>query len=390
VIVIQENRTVDNLFQGFPGADTQSWGPNAKGGRVALKPVGLAGSDDPSHSHNAFRVEENGGAMNGWSQEICGPHNCKPPLPLAYVPQSEAQPYWSLASAYGFADEFFQTNQGPSYPAHQYLLSGTSSLTDAPWPKIADNTANAGCDAPPSETVKTIDANGIIGDAYPCRHATSILGLLDAAGLSWRYYQSGVGGSLWHGPDSLYPIWSNQSEFNANVVANPAQFLTDVGNGSLAAVTYITPTAAASDHAQSTDGTGPAWVTSVVNAIGASPYWGSTAIFITWDDWGGWFDHVVPPVRNTYELSFRVPLIVVSPYAKVGYVSHTTHEFGSILHYTEETLGLPSMNTTDAMSDDLSDMFDYTQTPTPFIPFPAKKGASYFLGLPQSNAPIDY
>ncbi len=119
---------------------------------------------------------------------------------------------------------------------------------------------------------------------------------------------------------------------------------------------------------------------SIVNAVGQSPYWQNTAIFITWDDWGGWFDHVQPQIYNSYELGFRVPLIVVSPYAKPGYVSHVQHEYGSILKYIEETFGLPSLGYTDARADDLADCFNYGQTPTPFQVITADRRAQYFLG----------
>ncbi len=90
------------------------------------------------------------------------------------------------------------------------------------------------------------------------------------------------------------------------------------------------PTKLASDHPAVTDGSGPSWVASVVNAVGESPYWNDTAIFVVWDDWGGWYDHVKPHIFNNYELGFRVPFLVISPYARRHYISHTPHEFGSI------------------------------------------------------------
>jgi phospholipase C len=117
----------------------------------------------------------------------------------------------------------------------------------------------------------------------------------------------------------------------------------------------------------------------VVNSIGNSAYWANTAIFITWDDWGGWYDHVAPPIISTYEYGFRVPMIVVSPYAKAGFVSHQTHDFGSILKFTEEVFGLPTVGYADAVADDLSDCFNFQQTPLTFQPVAAKYDAAYFL-----------
>jgi phospholipase C len=116
-------------------------------------------------------------------------------------------------------------------------------------------------------------------------------------------------------------------------------------------------------------------VASIVNSIGnaktcdgGAGYWSDTAIIVTWDDWGGWYDHVTPPIRNYNELGLRVPLLVISPYARRGYVSKVQHEFGSILAFAEETFGIPkgSLKSTDASADDLSDAFDFSQKPRAF------------------------
>ena len=202
---------------------------------------------------------------------------------------------------------------------------------------------------------------------------------MDAAGVTWKYYQASPGAGLWNGVDAIYSIWSNPKEMATNVVSPPPQFLNDVENGNLANVVWITPEAWYSDHPQTNDGAGPSWVAAVVNAIGESPYWENTAIFIMWDDWGGWFDHVKPTIYNSFELGFRVPLIVVSPYARPGYVSHVPHEFGSILKFTEEAFGLPSLGTTDARADDLSDCFDFNQPGRAFRRIPAKYPRDYFF-----------
>jgi phospholipase C len=165
----------------------------------------------------------------------------------------------------------------------------------------------------------------------------------------------------------------------SNVIIPQTQVLTDISNHQLAQVTWVIPDGDESDHALSNDGSGPSWVTSIVNAIGNGSYWSNTAIFITWDDWGGWYDHVAPKVINSYEYGFRVPLIVVSPYAQAGYISHTTHDFGSILKFIEETYGLPSLGYADVAADDFSDCFDFTQTPLKFQTISAPLSAEHFL-----------
>jgi phospholipase C len=130
-------------------------------------------------------------------------------------------------------------------------------------------------------------------------------------------------------------------------------------------------------------------VASITNAIGASQYWDSTAIFITWDDWGGWYDHVPPPMVDNMGLGFRVPLIVVSPYAKHGYISQTVHEASGFLKYTEEVFSLPSLGTRDAAADDFSDCFNYSQSPLPYVQIPVTFTPKYFQSLKESTAPDD-
>ena len=110
---------------------------------------------------------------------------------------------------------------------------------------------------------------------------------------------------------------------------------------------------------------------------------------MTWDDWGGWYDHVAPPKYNSYELSFRVPLIVISPYAKNHYISHVQHEFGSILKFTEEVFGLPSLHTTDERADDLFDCFDFSKSPGKFKPIAAPYPPKYFLSQHSTQNPDD-
>ncbi|MBV8066593.1 MAG: hypothetical protein JO113_01350 [Candidatus Eremiobacteraeota bacterium] len=391
VVIIQENRTLDNLFQGFPNANTQSYGLGFGGKIIVLKPTKLAIRWDLGHTHGAFESGYDNGSLEGWDGESCTRAKCPPNAPYSYVRRADIQQYWTMASSYALADDAFQSNQGPSFPAHQYAVSGTSTIMDGSKYKASENPGghkgmNGGCTT--NSLVPVIGPNGHEHKKVDsCFVRTSIFTLLDNASLSWHYYQSGGGSGIWKAVNALKPIWSNTPEYRKDVITNPAQVITDVQNGYLSAVTFVTPTLAASDHAGDTDGTGPAWVASVVNAIGESTFWGSTAIFITWDDWGGWYDHVVPPIYNSYELSFRVPLIVISPYARAGYVSHAQHEnFGSVLHYTEEVFNLPSMNTTDARADDLSDMFNYGQTPIKFVPIQGSRPASYWNAQAQNDS----
>jgi phospholipase C len=401
VIIVQENRTPDDLFNGLRGADTVRRGKNSHGESVALRPEPLTEPYDINHLHSAYLVERANGALNGFNEvrSACELRKRCPPQEVrayGYVPRKEVEPYFEMALRYTFGDRTFETNEGPSFPAHQYLISGTSTISDGSQLRAASNAQTlagaftGGCDSPPGSYVLLIDPSGNMDQGtYPCFDRLALMDLLDRKSLSWRYYEEHLGAGLWQAPDAISHLWSSK-EFATDVVAPPATILTDIAAGRLADVVWVTPTGKASDHAGVTNGTGPSWVASVVNAIGRSQYWNHTAIILTWDDWGGWYDHVAPPQYNSYELGFRVPLVVISPYAKQHYVSHSQHEFGSILKFVEKTFGLSSLGTTDVRSDDLSDCFDFNQAPTPFIPIQAPLSGSYFLKQPSSSENVDY
>jgi phospholipase C len=224
---------------------------------------------------------------------------------------------------------------------------------------------------------------------------------LDAAGRSWRDYgprPSDVG-VVWTGFDAIRQIRFG-SDWQTDIIAPETRFLSDVRAGALADVTWVTPDFASSDHAQiglkqhrvarGQRDLGPQWVANVVNAVGRSRFWGTTAIVVIWDDWGGWYDHVPPPQLDELGLGFRVPMIVIGPYAKRGYVSHVQHEFGSLLKFAEEVFALPSLGTTDVRADDLADCFDFRQRPRPLVQVATKLSLEDFLNLqPSSVAPDD-
>ena len=386
VIIVQENRSFDNLFYNFPGADSATSGVNSHGATVALQPHTLeGGGGDPGHFHTSFQTAFENGVMQRFNLEglwgfvgstysqLASDSN----LVYSYVPQSEIQPYWTLAQRYTLADRMFQSNGGPSYPAHQYLIAaqsgGASEVpTIGPW----------GCDAPANSTVALIDSNGndVEPGVFPCFNYATIGDELDAAHIPWRYYTPALDttAGLFSAYDAIRHVrygadWTN------DVISPETQVLTDIASGQLASVTWVIPSFPNSDHPLAQSNTGPAWVSAVVNAIGSSPEWNDTAILILWDDWGGWYDHVVPPQLDAMGLGFRVPLIVVSPYAKHGYVSHQQHEEASIIKFIEDNFALPSLNQADARADDLLDCFDFTQAPQPFVRIHAARSGADFL-----------
>ena len=342
IIVIQENRTPDNLFgaSGLPGIDVQLNTTKGQG-------VDIGDPHGPGLPHK----------LSGFLREVDGHYTF---AAYNYV-ASGAQPYWDIAAQYGFANSMFQTNQGASFPAHLFLVSGTSAPSDTSDLFVSDNGLrfqDYGCEAPTGTTVPTIAPDGTEGTVYPCFDTSSLIDLLVNAGLTWRYYAVSKQ-QIWNAPLALQNYYQSP-----NIVLNPPQVLSDIANGTLANVSWVTPGKSYSDHPSFGSG-GPAWVASIVNAVGQSPYWNNTVILVTWDDWGGWWDHVPPLANGTswceiYCYGFRVPLLVISAQTPPGYVDNSVHDFGSILHFVENnfSLGLIGPVTwADSYADDLSGFF---------------------------------
>ncbi|MGB9652002.1 MAG: alkaline phosphatase family protein [Candidatus Cybelea sp.] len=386
VIIIQENRTPDYLFQGIPNADISKYAVDSHGDRVALHEVSLSAPYDLIHTHKAFLKDFDDGEMDGFDAGLRKADRLRP---FGFAPESEVRPYHDMARQYALADHMFEGNEGPSFPAHLYLVSGTATEPSIAQYRVSGNPSGikhghskGGCDSKPGTVVATIAIeSGIAGPSlFPCFDRPVLTDFLDQKNVSWRYYQNGPGAGLWHPFDAIQHV--RYGKDYANVITRSQQVLTDIHNGELAGLTWIAPADSWSDHA-SKHGTakGPSWVAAVVNAIGESRYWNSTAIFVVWDDWGGWYDHVPPPLYNAYELGFRVPLLIISPYVRRGYVSKPQHEFGSLLAFSEETFGIPkgSLDATDVRADDLKDPFDFSQRPRAFVPIkapPFKPGSS--------------
>lgn len=396
MIVVQENRSFDDLFSGFPGADAPAVG-YAGNTRLSLRPTPL---EDPGNIENNWRDAIDGwnyGKMNGFEHE----HFYGGPLDYAYayVPRRETAPYWTMARRYTLADRMFPTEFGPSYTAHLSLIAANTDIRPTPIAEVdAPSNLPWGCDASPGARSFTLDAQRVerFNGPFPCyRDFPTIADRLDSAGVSWKYYASPlsrIGGKVWSEFDSIRNVrygadWKN-------VISPQTRILRDVPDAALADVSWVTPDWVDSDHTGSGYNRGPSWVASIVNAIGESPYWKTTTIVVLWDDWGGWYDNVPPPQRDFRGLGIRVPCIIISPYAKPGYVSHTQYEFGSILKFVEEVFNLPpigptSRGFTDTRAASILDSFDFTQTPRGFSPIPAPYSASRFLRERPSYVPPD-
>ena len=397
--MVQENRSFDNFFATYPGATGTTTGKTPHG-TIALKKGSLNSKCVyGAYLYSDYLTDYDGGKMDGFAKiPACG-------MPGTYVYQyvnpTQIAPYWSMAQQYVLADHMFATQGSASFTAHQDLIAGDTWLKkDNAWVVDVPTPAGSnvwGCDASAGTVTSLLTIAGKFeanAGPVPCFTYATMRDTLDAKHVSWKYYtpaiNSNYGGQIWNAFDAIHavrygPEWKN------NVSSPPANIYTDIAKGQLAGVSWVIPDFNNSDHeGAGPPDAGPSWVASVVNAVGKSPYWKSTAIIVVWDDWGGWYDHVPPPRLNAEGLGFRVPMIVISPYARKGHISHYNYEFGSIVKFVEGRFGLASLGTTDVRARDFApDAFDFTKPPRAFVPLAAKYSQSFFEHQAPSNLPVD-
>lgn len=445
VIIIQENRSFDNLFDCFKGTACVKKGKEKvlEGTKYVDKSVTLKeqkliptkNNTDIGHCYYSFFTAWDSGAMDAFNLEpkdFC-PHRGGSgggPLigtfPYQYIARKEIAAYWDMAKQYVLADRMFQTQGSSSFTAHQDLIRGGTAVagqygssgsmidtpTNDPW----------GCDASPKTVTNFITTSlkwELDSGPFPCTTAFPSSGstyetmrdLLDAQGISWKYYspcfdESGtpacksnkcivcIGAQL-NAFDVIASVRYG-SEWSTNVSMPQTNILTDIQSNQLAAVSWVIPDQNDSDHPGDDTDHGPEWVASIVNAIGESSYWKSTAIVVLWDDWGGMYDHVPPAAIGSGSgrddqggLGFRVPMIVISPYAPEGVVSHTQYEFGSILKYIENNWSLGSLHTTDQRATSIGNALNYNQQPRSFTPIPTNLSIDFFIHETPSRFPAD-
>jgi phospholipase C len=269
----------------------------------------------------------------------------------------------------------FQSQIDESFTAHQYVIAAQDG-----WGVDLPDAVYWGC-VFAGVTVETITVARTYGpQESACFNYQTLGDELDKAKLSWRYYASTFGGGgSWSGYEAIKHIYEGP-DWKKDVISPNWKFITDVRAGKLANFTWITPVCPDSDHVNCTGAYGPSWVAALVDTVGKSKFWDSTAIFIQWDDWGGLYDHVPPPYKDRDSLGFRVPLIVLSPYAKHGYVSHVEYETASVLRFAEDLYGLHQLAAADERAaSPAGDCFDFTQKPRPFVKIAAPYPANFFI-----------
>ncbi|MBV8530078.1 MAG: hypothetical protein JO104_02075 [Candidatus Eremiobacteraeota bacterium] len=385
VYIVQENRSFDNLFQGYPGADTVSSGKNAKGRIIKLQPFTLKQPYVIEHTagsmfaacHGKGKLPGTDCRMDGFNRErsFFGPPNPE----YVYVPHNESKPYFDMAHEWVVADRMFQSHLDESFVSHQYVIAAQAqssvNLPPGYW----------GCKGGGSNTVRTIMLDRHLGRyQLPCFDYQTLGDELDRAGLSWRFYASAYGssssgGGVWSSYQAVKHIYYGP-DWTKDVITPNWKFITDVRAGRLAKFTWITPVCSDSDHVNCPGGFGPSWVSALVNTVGKSKFWNSTAIFVQWDDWGGLYDHVPPPFKDYDGLGFRVPLLVISPYAKHDYVSHVQYETASVLRFAEDLYGLGQLAAADKRANSpAGDCFDFSHPPHRFAPIKAPYPPRFFM-----------
>lgn len=329
VIVLQENHTFDNYFGPYPDADGDAGKayclPESSGSSVCISPY-----HDPSltpvdmiHSWTSAHADFDSGKMDGFVYSEGNKET------MGYYDGEDLNRYWRAAGSYVLCDRYFTSVMSESAPNHLYLVAGT--------------------------------AGGLLDDNVPTTLSfPPIFQQLDLAGVSWKVYSDT---STWF-QNFAYVQGAPSAKANFK---SAASFAADVKAGTLNSVSWIIGAPGGDEHPPADIQTGEASVADgIVNVVGASPYWPSSTIFVTWDCYGGFFDHVPPPQVDQYGYGFRVPCLVVSPYAKTGFIDGTVNDHTSILKFVETRFGLSPLSTRDAAANSFLEAFDFTQVPRQF------------------------
>jgi phospholipase C len=369
VFVIKENRTFDTMFGRFPGADGVTQGTTCDGRTIPLRRATDRVGDE-GHSFFDGITAVNGGRMD------CFAHG-------GYVQyrQQDIPHYWAYARRYTLADRFFSSIYGPTGVEHLWTFASQSDrFIDHERPGQFGSDHREFCDDPletalafrqmarqEQERVFQAENEGAQGltqvrasltSRWPCFDVKVLPDLLQQHGISWKDYR---GANPFVQPLRMVRH-VRFSKMYSNVV-DPTQFLQDVKARQLPSVSWLTPPFVVSDHPPTSICAGENWFVTEMNGLMRSPYWSSTAVILTWDDFGGFYDHVQPPHVDLYGLGPRVPAIVISPWAKPGYIDHDTMEFASVLRFIETIFGLPPLTSRDANTNDMLDAFDFTSPP---------------------------
>jgi phospholipase C len=418
VIVMQENRSFDEYFGTYPGVDGL---PVQNGQFTTCVPDPRGGCQRPYHDPDPVNgggphsqvnatADINGGKMDGFvAQAMAGRKRCADPNDpactngdqvdvMGWKDARDIPNYWAYARDFTLQDHMFEPNASWSLPEHLFLVSEWSA-------KCASATDPNSCvDALQNPNSPRAPARTAAGQPVPSLYAwTDLTWLMNRNHVSWKYYvapgtepdcenaseQGCVQGKQSAGTPGIWnplPFFTDvKQDHQLGNIQDVSHFTADAQKGQLPAVSWIIPNGKQSEHPPSSTSTGQAYVTGLVNSVMKSPDWSSTAIFLSWDDWGGFYDHVQPPTVDQNGYGLRVPGIVISPYAKSGYVDHQTLSQDAYVKFIEDDfLGgqrldpktdgrpdpRPAVRENASILGTLTSDFDFTQRPRPPVVLP--------------------
>lgn len=360
VFIVKENRSFDEYFGTYPGANGATSGLLSTGQTIVLGHTPDQPRDIGHDWYSALEVID-GGKMDRFDLNYAA-NEGGDYLAYSQKTQADIPNYFTYAQNFVLGDNMFSSLHGPSLPNHLYTIAATSNGVISV-PNTTPPSYSWGCDTEdPTETVQVIDPLGNITNQFPCFDFLTLADQMDAVGVPWKYYAPSYGQRGYS-----FSVFNNVrhirygSDWTNNVVPD-TQFVTDALAGNLPAVSWLV-TGLASEHPPDSTCYGENWSVNQINAVMEGPDWSSTAIFVMWDDFGGFYDHVPPPQIDQFGLGPRVGFLIISPYARRGYISHTQYEASSILKFMEETFGIPSLGLRDATANDPMDSFDFSQVP---------------------------
>jgi phospholipase C len=369
IFLVRENRSFDQYFGLFPGANGTTTGKISNGQTIPLGRATDATPQDLCHTQTCALLGIDNNNMDGFDLEVGGNKDNEF---IAYTEmwQQDIPNYWAYAQNFVLGDNMFSSAHSDSFPNHLFTVGAQSDgVINIPFP-APDNPGEKnyswGCDSYPDVTVQQVDDVGNIDAVFPCFDFAVLPQSLSNIGVSWAYYAVpedtiGYNFSTLDAIDYIRngPLWST------NVVSD-LNFINDALKGNLPAVTWLTTGRHMTEHPPQSVCSGENWTVNAINAVMQGPLWDSTVIFVMWDDFGGFYDHVpVPPAEDQFGLGERVPFLIISPYAKPGYVSSTQYEASSVLKFIEERFGLPPLTNRDANANDTTDSFNFNQPPNP-------------------------
>lgn len=378
VFIIKENHSFDNMFARLPGVDgTQFAQRGRKRVRLGVMPDHI--TFDIDHGGSSATKAVDNGLMDNFFNLGGAIQSGRDYADSAYT-RTGIPNYWQYARRFAIADHFFSTIMGPSFPNHLVIIAGTSGgVIDNP--SAASLNPTWGCDAPRIVRVTVRSSWGKLRRVRPCFDFSTLADTAAAAGVSWRNYgaQPNQRGYVWVTFNAIRHIRYSGAWANADVPFG--RFVSDVTAGDLPSITWLSSDLAASEHPPASMCQGENWTVNQINAVMRSKFWSSTAIIVAWDDFGGFYDHVPPPIINNIAFGPRVPVIVISPYARTSFVDRTTYDFSSIVRFMSDVFGLAPLPSYAPSIPSIAGMFDFRQRPAAPLILQPRRCPTYTPGL---------